>query len=89
MDKVAVKKRLEELHETIRSSPFKGFKSPSGQDMYVSTVSTKQDQMDESFDRLRLQLKYLLFDLEASRRESRYLRQMLENRTNRRPRGSD
>jgi hypothetical protein len=31
-------------------------------------------------DHLRMQVKYLLFDLEATRRENRYLRQMLESR---------
>ena len=32
----------------------------------------------ESMDYLRLSIKYLLFDLEATRRENAYLRKMLE-----------
>ena len=38
------------------------------------TVSSLQD----SIDYLRLSIKYLLFDLEATRRENDYLRKMLE-----------
>ncbi len=38
------------------------------------TVTSSQ----ESMDYLRLSIKYLLFDLEATRRENSYLRRMLE-----------
>ena len=34
--------------------------------------------LQESIDYLRLSIKYLLFDLEATRRENAYLRKMLE-----------
>ncbi|MCA9242700.1 MAG: hypothetical protein KDA32_02000 [Phycisphaerales bacterium] len=34
--------------------------------------------MQENIDFLRLWIKYLLFDLEATRRENNYLRKMLE-----------
>lgn len=34
--------------------------------------------LHESIDYLRLSIKYLLFDLEATRRENDYLRKMLE-----------
>lgn len=36
-------------------------------------------QLQESLDHLRLSIKYLVFDLEATRRENRYLRRMLEH----------
>ena len=39
-----------------------------------ATVSSLQ----ESLDYLRLSIKYLMFDLEATRRENSYLRKMLE-----------
>jgi chromosome segregation ATPase len=39
------------------------------------TVSSLQ----ESLDYLRLSIKYLVFDLEATRRENNYLRKMLED----------
>lgn len=35
-------------------------------------------ELQESLDYLRLSIKYLVFDLEATRRENQYLRQMLE-----------
>lgn len=34
--------------------------------------------LQESLDYLRLSIKYLVFDLEATRRENSYLRKMLE-----------
>ena len=34
--------------------------------------------LQESLDYLRLSIKYLVFDLEATRRENHYLRRMLE-----------
>ncbi len=37
--------------------------------------------LQESLDYLRLSIKYLVFDLEATRRENRYLRKMLEEDT--------
>jgi len=38
--------------------------------------------LQESIDFLRLGIKYLLFDLEATRRENGYLRKMLEQNPN-------
>ncbi|RIK62837.1 MAG: hypothetical protein DCC65_16960 [Planctomycetota bacterium] len=43
-----------------------------------ATVSSLHD----SIDYLRLSIKYLLFDLEATRRENEYLRKMLEEPEN-------
>ncbi len=37
--------------------------------------------LQESIDFLRLSIKYLLFDVEATRRENAYLRKMLEDGT--------
>jgi len=42
------------------------------------SVSSLQD----SLDYLRLSIKYLLFDLEATRRENSYLRKMLDESDN-------
>lgn len=36
--------------------------------------------LQESMDYLRLSIKYLMFDLEATRRENNYLRSMLEDK---------
>jgi len=37
------------------------------------------DRMQESLDYLRVCIKYQIFDLEATRRENKYLRQLLED----------
>ncbi len=37
--------------------------------------------LQESLDYLRLSIKYLVFDLEATRRENGYLRKMLEEKS--------
>ncbi|MFT3787167.1 MAG: hypothetical protein QM770_13525 [Tepidisphaeraceae bacterium] len=44
------------------------------QERLKKTVSTLQ----ESLDYLRLSIKYLVFDLEATRRENQYLRNLLD-----------
>jgi len=41
-------------------------------------IRSSVNAMQESIDFLRLWIKYLLFDLEATRRENQYLRKMLE-----------
>ncbi len=41
-------------------------------------IKTSMNSLQESIDFLRLSIKYLLFDLEATRRENGYLRKMLE-----------
>ncbi len=38
-------------------------------------------QLQESLDYLRLSVKYLVFDLEATRRENKYLRSMLTEKS--------
>jgi len=45
--------------------------------------------LQESLDYLRLAIKYLMFDLEATRRENAYLRQMLESQSHRPDRRND
>ena len=83
MDEAAIRKRLAELHETMKSSAFLGLKSSVGQGLYVPSDPAADGSINESFSAIRLQLKYLMFDLEATRRENRYLRQMLDSRARR------
>jgi len=47
------------------------------------------NQLQESLDHLRLSVKYLVFDLEATRRENAYLRKMLKDHTDERSEGAD
>lgn len=43
-----------------------------------ANIRKSVDAMQENIDFLRLWIKYLLFDVEATRRENAYLRKMLE-----------
>ncbi len=45
-------------------------------------IKKSVSSLQESIDFLRLGIKYMLFDLEATRRENGYLRKMLENDNN-------
>lgn len=52
-------------------------------------LSHSVNELQESLDFLRLSVKYLVFDLEATRRENDYLRQLLDQATRDRRRTSD
>lgn len=41
-------------------------------------IQTSVSELQDSLDNLRLSVKYLVFDLEATRRENSYLRKLLE-----------
>jgi hypothetical protein len=45
-------------------------------------IKKSVNSLQESIDFLRLGIKYMLFDLEATRRENGYLRKMLEQDPN-------
>jgi len=74
----------------VRSPPFR---RPRGRSWKRSPTRTRErherlrqtvSTLQESLDYLRLSIKYLVFDLEATRRENGYLRKMLK-----RPRGTN
>ena len=50
-------------------------------DRHIKMRKTIGD-LQESLDYLRLSVKYLVFDLEATRRENRFLRKLVENQSN-------
>ena len=90
MNDVAIKERLAELHDALRSSAYVGLASSATEQNQTQTEAPPRPAtLEETFDQLRLQMKYLLFDLEATRRENRYLRQMLEARPPTPPREDD
>ena len=79
INEAAVRKDLHDLIEAITAAPLAGKAGSPTPGVYQSEPQSETDLAD-SLNQLRLQVKYLLFDLEATRRENRYLRQMLENR---------
>jgi len=83
MDEAAFQTKLTELMGEISTLP------ASEREKLTSLAKETQDRhaqlkksitsLQDSLDWLRLSVKYLVFDLEATRRENQYLRQMLES----------
>lgn len=84
MDESTFRSKLSELLREIESLPV-GRQGPL-KELAAKTEATHKElaatarNVSEAMDSLRLQLKYLVFDLEATRRENTYLRKMLESR---------
>lgn len=86
MDEAEFQKRLSELVAEIETLP------EGERDRLLRLAQETKDRHDqikknvgalqESLDYLRVGIKYLLFDLEATRRENSYLRKMLEHDPN-------
>jgi nitric oxide reductase activation protein len=83
MDEMTFQKKLSELVKEIGTLPASQRKK-----LEMLAEQTKQRHVElkksvtslqDSLDYLRLSIKYLLFDLEATRRENSYLRKMLED----------
>ena len=82
MDEEAFEQRLSELVKEIGTVPtlkkkklfLLAKKSQDSQRQLRQSVNNLQ----ESLDYLRVSIKYMLFDLESTRRENTYLRKMLE-----------
>ena len=90
MNEAAVQVRVEELRAMLtKSRLLQGEKEPDSDGVYVAQTAGGREGLEEELEQLRLHLKYLLFDLEATRRENRYLRQMLEARPPMPPRDDD
>lgn len=84
MKEAVVKEQLQQLCDVMKMLPAPEAGKDASEGMYCPHLPGKQQTVEEVIDHLRLQVKYLVFDLEATRRENRYLRQMLENRNRRR-----
>lgn len=84
MNEQDFQKRLSELMAQIGELPEKdrGRLESLAQETKVRHEKMKNTigELQESLDYLRLSVKYLVFDLEATRRENDYLRNLLERR---------
>lgn len=84
MDETNFQAKLRELLSELESRPASD--KANAPRATVAKPATSQDlaaaarTLAETLDTLRLQVKYLVFDLEATRRENQYLRKMLESR---------
>jgi hypothetical protein len=83
MDISTVETRLNELLNEVNNLPAEQSKKLLSLAQKTKLYNQKQNQgtdnLQDSLDHLRLTVKYLLFDLEATRRENKYLRKMLEH----------
>lgn len=79
-------KQIDQLPEAERER-LEGLASETRQrhERMKDTVS----KLQESLDYLRLSVKYLVFDLEATRRENQYLRRMLKRTNDEHGEGAD
>jgi hypothetical protein len=85
MNEAAVKQKIDELCEALvdlptAKTPPKAGQQTSDMTAYALRTSAGTQAPEDLLDQLRLQIKYVVFDLEATRRENRYLRQMIDNR---------
>ena len=88
MDETKEKARLEsKLNDLVRV--FGGAAEPSHKKLIMLAKKAREnhkvlqksvDSLQESLDYLRICIKYQLFDLEATRRENKYLKRLLEER---------
>ncbi|HEG44403.1 MAG TPA: hypothetical protein ENH94_10180 [Phycisphaerales bacterium] len=83
MDEAAFEKKMNELVEEI-----KGLPDPQRKELITLVRNTgkthnklrkSMDQLQESLDYLRVCVKYLLFDLDATRRENEGLKKLLKD----------
>ncbi|MHC4215944.1 MAG: hypothetical protein ACYSWP_21550 [Planctomycetota bacterium] len=86
MDEVNLENRLNEL-----VNEFGGATDPKYKKLAILARQAREshkrlkksvDGLQESLDYLRICIKYQLFDLEATRRENKYLRKLLEEKSN-------
>ncbi len=86
MDEATFQKKLAELVAEIGTLP--EAEREKLEQLAAQTRKRHQElkatvsDLQESIDFLRLSIKYLLFDLEATRRENEYLKKMLEDQQN-------
>ena len=88
MDEATFQKKLGELVKEIGTLPVSQRKKLESlaEETKLRHAELKKSvsSLQDSLDYLRLSIKYLLFDLEATRRENSYLRKMLEESDNNR-----
>lgn len=91
MNEAVIRERLAELCDAIARSPVCGNARDARKEdgTYLGQTDAGPSSVDDALNALRLQVKYLVFDLEATRRENHYLRKMLDGRSKRPGESSD
>jgi hypothetical protein len=82
MDEMSFQQKMTEIMNRIRELPEEPrLRAEQAADEIGDRrerVTKSVAELQESLDYLRLSVKYLIFDLEATRRENAYLRKMVE-----------
>lgn len=81
MDEITFQRKMQELMSRIQAMPEASDEPIDGVNQTGerrNRIKASVAELQESLDYLRLSVKYLVFDLEATRRENSYLRRMLE-----------
>ncbi|MCH2134809.1 MAG: hypothetical protein MK116_13795 [Phycisphaerales bacterium] len=85
MNEQVFQERFAQLLKRINAMPDEqkvGLAVPAVEpDAQEAEVARAIKELQDSLDFLRLSVKYLMFDLEATRRENAYLRRLLEQAT--------
>ncbi len=79
MEEKEIRSRLNELAEALSAVPARDAQQTPGSYAAHSPMPAGRT-IEELMDHIRLQAKYVMFDLEATRRENHYLREMIERR---------
>ena len=79
MDEISFEDKVNNILERIRELPGnKATEAADSTEVRRDRVQTSVNELQEALDYLRLSVKYLVFDLEATRRENNYLRRIIE-----------
>jgi len=82
MDEQAFRNKFDELMDRLKEIPepdrVRLNKLADDAKKRRQRIQMSVTELQESLDHLRLSVKYLVFDLEATRRENAYLRKLLE-----------
>ena len=81
VDEATLRERVGQLLSEVHSSPASGAKAVAEQERSVaishSPMRREMAALEDCLDHVRLAIKYMVFDLEATKRENRLLREML------------
>ena len=82
MHEAAIRSTISELNRMLAERDSQS--TPQRSSGLYEAQTPENPSLSDDLSQLRMKMKYLLFDLEATRRENRYLRQMLEMHRKRR-----
>jgi hypothetical protein len=81
MDEAALRQKVGQLLAEVHRLPPGEAKAPAGKGpaavLAGSSMQREMAALEDGLDQIRLAVKYLVFDLEATKRENHLLRQML------------